>query len=224
MQVPYRDRQDGGRALAARLTHLKGRDPVILGIPRGGVPVAFEVAARLGAPLDVFIVRKLGYPGHEELAIGAIASGEAIVLNDAIAAHVPAAELARVIEREKAELVRREQMYRKLRPPLELANRWVVLVDDGLATGASMLVAVKALRMLRPARVIGAVPVAPPDTCELLAQEVDEMICAATPEPFEAVGLWYEVFNQTSDAEVRSLLAAAERISHPARSTHAGGP
>jgi predicted phosphoribosyltransferase len=171
--------------------------------------VAWEVARHLGAPLDVFVVRKLGVPGQEELAMGAQASGGAVVLNEDVvrALDIPEEEIARVAAEESRELSRREREYRGGRPPLDVAGRTVILVDDGLATGSTMRAAVGALRMLGPRALVVAVPIAAPSTCESLAQEVDDIVCAATPEPFRAVGLWYDDFSQTTDEEVRQLLA-----------------
>lgn len=213
----FRDRQfenraEAGRVLAERLSAYADRGGVlVLGLPRGGVPVAFEIARRLHAPLDVFIVRKLGVPGHEELAMGAIASGGTRVMNDEVLSHVRASDsdIDRVAERERRELRRREELYRGDRPPIDAAGRTVVLVDDGLATGSTMRAAVRALRKLGPARIVVAVPTAAPQTCEDLGREVDDIVCAMTPEPFYAVGAWYRDFAQTTDDEVRSLLAQA---------------
>jgi len=185
-------------------------DLLVLGLPRGGVPVAWEVARRLGAPLDVFVVRKLGFPGHEELAMGAIASGGVRVLNPEVIAYgVSRAQIEQVTEKERRELERREQLFRGDRPPMRVADRTVVLVDDGLATGSTMRAAVRALRQERAGRIIVAVPVAAPSVCAEMKAEADEVVCAATPEPFRAVGLWYDDFAQTSDAEVRELLDGA---------------
>ncbi|MCO6431371.1 MAG: phosphoribosyltransferase [Deltaproteobacteria bacterium] len=184
---------------------------LVLGLARGGVPVAFEVARKLNAPLDVFLVRKLGMPGHEELAMGALASGGALILNEEVAAHTSEYQLARVIEREREELHEREVKYRSGREFPRITDRTVILVDDGLATGASMRVAVKALRQHAPASIVVAVPVAPKETCSLLAQVADRVICALTPRPFLGVGAWYEDFSQTSDDEVVELLRDAEK-------------
>ena len=186
-------------------------DVVVLALPRGGVPVAYEVARALDAPLDVFVVRKLGMPGHEEFAIGAIATGGVMVMNPDIRdLHVPEAALEAVIARERAELDRRERLYRDDRPPVELANRTVILVDDGLATGSTMLAAATAVKGAGPKAVIVAVPVAAAETCQALRSHVDDIVCAATPEPFRAVGLWYRDFAQVSDAEVHALLDAGK--------------
>ena len=199
--------------LAQRLQRLAGRpDVLVLALPRGGVPVAFEVAQRLRAPLDIFVVRKLGVPGHEELAMGAIASGEVRILDSDLIEQLGIDDemVEAVTAREERELLRRERLFRGDRPHPRIAGRTVLVVDDGLATGASMRAAVQALREQSPARVIVAVPVAAPSTCELLASEADDVICAATPEPFRALGLWYEDFSQTTDEEVRDLLARAQ--------------
>jgi predicted phosphoribosyltransferase len=193
----YRDRRQGGRALAEQLAGYAGRtDVTVLALPRGGVPVGFEVAEALHAPLDVFIVRKLGVPGHEEYAMGAIASGGVRVLNDNVVRvlGIEANEVEAVTRSEQQELARRERLYRGDEPPPAARGRTVILVDDGLATGSTMLAAVKALRKQEPARIVVAVPTAAADTCEDLRQEADEVVCAATPEPFRAVGLWYEDF------------------------------
>jgi len=205
----FRDRIEAGQVLASHLSHYADRDDVlVLGLPRGGVPVAFEVARALHAPLDVFVVRKLGLPGHPELAVGAIASGGVRVLNDEVvrAFDLPPELIDAVAEREERELERRERAYRGDRPRLDVQGRTVILVDDGLATGSSMRAAVEALRSQHPARLVVAVPVGARDTCQELKCEADEAVCAHTPEPFRAVGLWYDDFSQTSDAEVRQLL------------------
>ena len=212
MPEQFQNRQDAGRQLATLLGSLAGRPHmVVLGLPRGGVPVAAEVAAALRAPLDVFIVRKLGVPGQEEFAMGAIASGGARVIDAALVRDlaISTAEINAVAQAETRELERRERQYRGDRPFPELAGRTVIVVDDGLATGASMRVAVAALRGEHPARIVVAVPVAPWETCEALRQAADEVVCAVTPEPFHAVGLWYEDFRQTSDEEVHDLLERA---------------
>lgn len=212
VSVVFDDRAHAGRALAETLVHYREkRNAVVLGLPRGGVPVAFEVAERLLLPLDVFIVRKLGYPGHEEYAMGAIASGGVRVLNPDLAGQVEAAPdmLAEATERERAELSRRERLYRGTRPPLVLRSKVALLIDDGLATGSSMRAAIEAVRLHKPASIVVGVPVASPETCHMLSQEVDEMVCAVTPEHFSSVGRWYRDFAQTSDAEVEALLARA---------------
>jgi putative phosphoribosyl transferase len=211
----YRDRRHAGRVLASRLERYVGaEDLVVLALPRGGVPVAFEIAVRLRAPLDVFVVRKLGLPGDEELAMGAVASGGVRVLNDEVIdeAGVPAHALEKVMARELREVQRREHTYRGDRGPVDITGRTVILVDDGLATGSTMNAAILGIRERGPTWVIVAVPIAAADTCRDLSAIVDEMICAATPEPFLAVGLWYADFTQTSDAEVRTLLEAARSI------------
>jgi len=208
----FRDRREAGRELAARLADYAGRpDVVVLALPRGGVPVAFEVAQRLGAPLDVFVVRKLGVPGHEELAMGAIASGGVRVLNEDVvrALGIPDEVVERVTAREQEELARRERLYRGARPPLAVEGRTVVLVDDGLATGATMRAAVQALRRAGAARIVVGVPVAAPDSCAALRGEVDDLVCVEIPPLFFAVGQAYEDFSPTSDDEVRELLARA---------------
>lgn len=208
-QGPYDDRRHAGAELAVRLAHYKGRqDVVVLALPRGGVPVAYEVARALEAPMDVFLVRKLGVPGHRELAMGAIASGGVRVLNDEVIQwlRIPESAIDDVAREEQAELERREKAYRKGRTPIDLRGRLVILIDDGLATGATMKAAVRAARAHAPARVIVAVPVGAPDTCREFAHVADEIICARAPEQFSAVGQWYRDFSQTSDEEVRLLL------------------
>jgi len=212
MERAFANRTEAGRLLAEKLVQYAGRDDVVvLGLPRGGVPVAYQVARRLGAPLDVFIVRKLGVPGFEELAAGAIASGGVRVLNEDVVRAIPHADEAieAVTARETAELERREQIYREGRPPPEFHDRIVILVDDGLATGATMRAAVKALRQSGAAKIVVAVPVGPPETCRELEEEADETICLSTPEFFQAVGQYYEDFSQTSDEDVRELLSQA---------------
>ncbi len=202
----FRDRRDAGRVLAGLLERYRGDpDVVVLGLPRGGVAVAYEVATALGVPLDVFVVRKLGVPGHEELAMGAIASGGALVVNDDVVrglGTVPEV-IQRVAEQEGRELLRREQVYRDGRPMPDVAGRTVILVDDGLATGASMRAAIEALRKLRPGRIVIAIPAAPQSSCRELDGVVDEVVCAATPVPFFAVGQSYWDFTQTTDEQVR---------------------
>src|SRR3979411_888922 len=205
----FRDRREAGRQLAQHLREYAGRpDVLVLALPRGGVPVAFEVARALHAPLDVFLVRKLGLPGHEELAMGAIASGGARVLNQDVVQplNIPEELIQVVAAKEQRELERREREYREGRPPIDVRGRTVILVDDGLATGSSMRVAAFALRQKQPAQIIVAVPVAARDSCEELESVADKVVCAVTPEPFWGVGQWYEDFSQTSDAEVRDLL------------------
>lgn len=206
---PFVDRRDAGRVLASRLAKYAGRDDVVvLALPRGGVPVAFEVASALGARLDVFLVRKLGTPGHRELAMGAIASGGVRVLNDDVVRWygIPEAAIEQVAREEAQELERRERAYREGRPAPDLANRIVILVDDGLATGSTMRAAAQAVRAHRPSRVVIAVPVGASHTCAELSSIADEIVCARMPEPFSAVGQWYLDFTQTEDAEVRDLL------------------
>jgi predicted phosphoribosyltransferase len=213
----FRDRREGGRLLAAELGEYAGRpDVVVLGLPRGGLPVAFEVARALGAPLDVFVVRKLGVPGHEELAMGAIGSGGVVVLNPEVvdALGIPEQVIDRVAELERRELERRELAYRT-GAPADVRDRIAILVDDGLATGSTMRAAIAALRKLDPARVVVAVPVAAPESRDLVAAEADEVVCLATPPDFYAVGLWYEDFSQTSDEEVRMILEAAHSFAQP---------
>jgi len=209
MERAFANRTEAGLLLGEKLQKYAGRDDVIvLGLPRGGVPVAFEVAQRLGAPLDVFVVRKLGVPGFEELAAGAIASGGVRVLNQDVVRALPNAEEAieSVTARETAELERREEKYRDGRPAPELRDRIVILVDDGLATGATMRAAVEALRRSGAAKIVVAVPVGPPDTCHELEEQADETICLSMPEFFQAVGQYYEDFSQTSDEDVREIL------------------
>lgn len=205
----FRDRTDAGRELAVLLRHHAG-DPrtLVLGLPRGGVPVAREIAAALGAPLDVFVVRKLGVPGHEELAFGAIATGQTLVLNDDVVRglRITSSVIDAVAEQEGRELERRERTFRGDRAPIDPKGRIVILVDDGLATGATMRAAVRALRERGADRLVVAVPVAAPQACAEFQTDVDEIVCAMTPDPFEAVGLWYEDFSQTSDAEVQAIL------------------
>ena len=210
----FRDRRDAGRILAQKLLAYANRsDLIVLALPRGGVPVAYEVAGELNAPLDIFIVRKLGLPGHEELAIGAIASGGVRVLNHDIirALNIPKEMINIVAERELQELQRREHNYRGDRPAPEVRDRTVILIDDGLATGASMRAAVVGLRTQHPARIVVAVPAAAQETCEAFEFEVDEIVCAITPEPFYGVGRWYEDFSQTTDEEVRTFLQEANQ-------------
>lgn len=209
MITRFRDRRDAGQWLAADLHAYAGRpDVIVLALPRGGVPVGYEVAATLGAPLDVFVVRKLGLPGHEELAMGALASGGVRVLDEELIrlARVTPAEISRVTTAEQAELERRERRYRGDRPFPDLRGKTAVLVDDGLATGSTMRAAVTALRIEGPTRIVVAVPVAAAETRDALKTLADDVICAVTPEPFHAVGLWYDDFSQTTDDEVRELL------------------
>jgi predicted phosphoribosyltransferase len=208
----FANRREAGRMLASLLMKYANRDDVlVLALPRGGVPVGFEVARALKAPLDVFIVRKLGVPGHDELAMGAIATGGVRVLNDdvVIPFELEPEVIDAVAAREEKELVRRERLYRGARPAPDVQGRTVILVDDGLATGSTMRAAVAALRKQGPARIVVAVPVAAPETCEEFKTEVDEAVCAATPLMFNGVGRWYEDFSQTTDEEVHELLAQA---------------
>jgi len=209
----FRDRVEAGQLLGREVARRIGKreDIIVLGLPRGGVPVAFHVAQALDAPLDVFIVRKLGVPGHEELAMGAIASGGVRVLNRDVLSYVPIPQktIDAVAAREEQELQRRERSYRGARPPLELRGRTVVIVDDGLATGSTMRAAIAAVRKMEPQAIVVAVPVAAPQTCEEFRREVDEMVCLRTPDPFQAVGLWYDDFSQTTDEEVHDLIERA---------------
>jgi len=210
----FQNRVDAGRMLAEKLTDYANRaDVLTLALPRGGVPVGFEVATRLHVPLDVFLVRKLGVPGEEELAMGAIATGGVRVLNERIihALGISDEMVDGVTRNERQELQRREQLYRDDRPFPDLRGRTVILVDDGLATGATMYAAAVALRQLNPAHTVIAVPVAVAETCDHLRDEVDEVICAVTPEPFDGVGRWYKDFSQTTDDEVRHLLMQANQ-------------
>jgi predicted phosphoribosyltransferase len=217
----FRDRRDAGRQLAAELAAYANRPEVlVLALPRGGVPVAYEVARALKAPLDVFLVRKLGLPGQEELAMGAVASGGVRVLNRDVveALRIPDELIDAVARRELQELERRERLYRGNRPFPDVHGKTVILVDDGLATGSTMRAAAEVLRQQGPARLIVAVPAGSPQTCDEFRDEVDEVVCAITPDPFYAVGVWYDDFSQTTDEEVRSLLAAAQH-QQPARSS-----
>ena len=211
----FRDRVQAGRVLANELMRYAGlSDLIVLALPRGGVPVAFEVARDLKAPLDVFLVRKLGVPGEEELAMGAIASGGVRILNDEVLQlyRIPESMIDSVAQREQRELERRERDYRGSRPMPDIRDKTVILVDDGLATGTTMRAAIAALGSYKPAAVIVAVPIGPPDTCRELQSEADFAICATTPEPFRAIGAWYEDFTQTTDEEVRDLLGKAAKM------------
>lgn len=210
--LPLRDRRHAGQVLAGALAGWRGEPGLlVLALPRGGVAVGYEVARALEAPLDIFVVRKLGVPGHEEYAMGAIASGGVRVMNPMPGLHVDALALQQVIDREQAELARREAHYRDGRPAQPLQGRTVIVVDDGLATGSTMRAAVAAIRRHQPARIIVAAPVGARDTCEALRGVADEVVCPYTPEPFRAVGVWYEQFPQASDEEVRELLEQAGR-------------
>src|SRR5258707_3072781 len=212
---PYRDRREAGQYLAKKLTDYAGRsDVLVLALPRGGVPVAYEVVRALGAPLDVFVVRKLGVPGHEELAMGAIASGGVVGLNEDVVVGfgIGSDVIRRVAEREGRELARREQAYREGRPMPDLAAKIVILVDDGLATGSSIRAAILALRRLEPARVVVAVPAAPGSTCEQLPLEGDEVGCATTPSPFFALGRSYWDLTPTTAVEMPEPLRAADQV------------
>src|SRR5439155_4727119 len=209
MAVPFRDRTEAGHLLATRLLRYANRPDVqVLALPRGGVPVALEVSKTLNAPLDVFIVRKLGVPGHEELAMGAIATGGVQVLNRDVvdSLRIPRTLIDQVAARERQELQRRERLYRDDRPAPELHHKIVILIDDGLATGSTMRAAVAALRKLHPSKIIVAVPTAAPSTCDEFKTEVDEIVCAETPQPFYAVGAWYDDFTQITDDQVREML------------------
>jgi putative phosphoribosyl transferase len=213
-QQAFQDRRQAGRALSEELRKYAGRnDVVVLALPRGGVPVAFEVARRLEAPLDLFLVRKLGTPGHRELAMGAIASGGVRVLNDDVVRWygIAQGDIDAVAQEEERELLRRELAYREGRDPVPVDGRVAILVDDGLATGSTMRAAVKAVRQRDPSRVVVAVPVGARDTCDELSAIADEVVCVGTPEPFSAVGQWYADFDQTTDDEVRRLLSEHAR-------------
>jgi putative phosphoribosyl transferase len=207
--IPFSDRRQAGKKLATQLATYSNRsDVLVLALPRGGVPVAFEVALALRAPLDVFLVRKLGVPGHEELAMGAIATGGIRVLNEEVTSQmqISSSAIDEVAKREEQELERRERLYHGDRAPPDARDRTVILIDDGLATGSTMRAAARAMRGMQPSKIVVAVPVAAAETCADLRAEVDEVICVATPEPFMAVGAWYSDFEQTSDREVRELL------------------
>jgi putative phosphoribosyl transferase len=208
----FRDRTEAGRYLAQQLSGYAGRDDVIvLALPRGGVPVGYEVAKALGVPLDVFVVRKVGVPGHEELAMGAIASGGLLVLDRGVvrALGISREQIEGAVEAELRELERREAAYRDGRGPPQLEGKTVILVDDGLATGSTMRAAALAVRQANPTRLVVAVPVAAAETCDEFRDVVDDIVCGVTPRPFRAVGLWYDDFSQTTDEEVRELLAQA---------------
>jgi putative phosphoribosyl transferase len=219
--VLYRNRREAGRILAQRLQAYRGRpDALVLGLPRGGVEVAYEVARALDLPLDVLVVRKLGVPGHEELAFGAIARGVQVINDVADRLAIPERDIERVVREELNEVERRERVFREGRAPLDLRGRIAILVDDGLATGATMRAAAHAVRMQQPKRIVVAVPAASQSACAELGDEADEVICGATPEPFGGVGLWYDDFEQTSDDVVRKLLSDAFLRERPA-ATHA---
>jgi len=211
MSFQFQNRAEAGRLLAAKLENYAGREGLlVLALPRGGVPVAYEVAVKLKAPLDVFLVRKLGVPGHEELALGAVASGGVCVFNDSVvkSCDIPRRVLEEILERERKELERRERAYRRGEPPV-VRGRTVILVDDGLATGATMRAAARAARELQPARLVAAAPVAARETVEALRREADAVVCVHAPEEFSSVGEWYADFEQTTDEEVRELLEKA---------------
>ena len=216
----FQNRAEAGRMLASKLQELRGRDDVlVLALPRGGVPVAAEVCRSLGLPLAIYVVRKLGVPGMEELAMGAIGPGGVCVLNEGVLAElsIPDRLVEQVIARERRELERRERAYRDDRPPPQIARRTIVLVDDGLATGATMRAAAQAVRQQGASRVVVAVPVAPPDVSDRFAAVADEVVCVFQPEPFYAIGVWYVEFPQVSDEEVRACLAATAAPESPAR-------
>lgn len=214
----FGDRVDAGRRLADKLkAYAKREDVIVLGIPRGGVPVASEVATALDAPLDVFVSRKLGVPGQEELAFGAVATGGVRVLDQELidAVGISKEEIEQITQRVRAEVERRERVYRGSRPPLELQGKTVVLIDDGIATGASMRAAINALRQMKPARIVVAVPVAPLSTCHRLRSEVDELVCVHMPESFYAIGQFYADFSQVADEEVTDLIRRAAQRAVP---------
>lgn len=205
----FRDRADAGRRLAAKLgAYAERADVIVLALPRGGVAVGYEAARALHAPLDVLVVRKVGVPGHEELAMGAVASGRVLVVNEKVtqALGISEAVLRRAAAAERKELERRERTYRGERSPSDVRERTVLLVDDGIATGSTMRAAIRALRALHPARIVVAVPTAPPDVCDSLRADADEVVAVQTPEPFIAIGLWYHEFPQLSDDDVRRML------------------
>jgi putative phosphoribosyl transferase len=214
----FRNREEAGEMLAKRLRAYANReDVIVLGIPRGGVPVAFEVATALQAPLDIFVLRKLGVPGHKELAFGAIASGGSLVLDRRVieGLDISDRQIEVVIANERMELERRELAYRDDKPPLEIEGLIAIVVDDGIATGSSMRAGIKALRQLKPARIVVAVPVAPLETCNRLRPEVDELVCVHRPQSFLAIGQFYKDFSQVSDQEVIELLKQADRHAVP---------
>jgi putative phosphoribosyl transferase len=218
-RLPFQNREQAGHELAGLLENYRDREDVmVLALPRGGVPVAGVVAAHLGVPLDVFLVRKLGVPGQEELAFGAIASGGVRVLNNELIEEVrlSPAMIEHISACELEELDRRELVYRAGLPPLQLRGKTAILIDDGLATGATMMAAARAARLLEAAWVVIAIPLAPREAVRLLRGESDSVVCAATPEPFRSVGLWYEQFDQTTDEEVCRVLEYARAGHHPA--------
>jgi putative phosphoribosyl transferase len=215
MSKLFHDRTEAGQTLAGLLREYAGRkDVLILALPRGGVPVAFEVAQALDAPLDIFVVRKLGLPSNEELAMGALASGNVRVLNEEVVQSFGISErtIEAVAEKEQVELERRERLYRGDSGPPSVRGKTILLVDDGVATGSTMRAAVAAIRGQHPAQIIVAVPVAPPSTCDTLRTEADQVVCVETPEPFYAVGQWYGVFDQTSDRQVRDLYERSKHV------------
>jgi putative phosphoribosyl transferase len=217
METQFRDRHDAGKFLAQKLKGLANSTGLlVLALPRGGVPVAYEIATELNAPLDVFLVRKLGVPIYEELAMGAIASGGVLVLNEEIIRQLGITEsmIQAAAAEQKRELLRREKEYRHDRPPLEVEGRTIILVDDGLATGATMRAAVRALRLMNPARIVVAVPVGAAETCSQFEDEADEVVCAKRPQDLRAVGAWYQDFTQTTDEEVRELLDRTAITAH----------
>jgi putative phosphoribosyl transferase len=220
----FKNRADAGRKLAARLTRYADRgDVLVLALPRGGVPVAYEVAKELKAPLDIFLVRKLGVPGHEELAMGAIASGGVRVINEELVNYlgIPDEVIDAIAAVEQRELERRAVAYRDDRPQPEVTDRIAILIDDGLATGSTMRAAAASLRLQKPRRIVVAVPVSSPETCDEFRREVDEIVCGVTPQHFQGVGLWYDDFSQTSDEEVRDLLKRATQTEHHAAASSA---
>jgi putative phosphoribosyl transferase len=222
MNARFKNRREAGGSLAKKLEHYAGHyDVVVLALPRGGVPIGYEVATRLKAPLEIFLVRKLGVPGHEEFAMGAIASGGLWFVNDEVVRQIGITreQIKRIVEREEQELERRTENYGIEFSKGEVRGQTVILVDDGLATGSTMRAAVAALKQKHPGKVVVGVPVASPSTCEELEGEVDEMVCVQTPSHFYAVGEWYDDFSQTSDAEVRELLQRAKEQFEPASTT-----
>ncbi len=213
VDIVFKDRVEAGQILASQLAKYETKEPLVLGLPRGGVPVAFEVAKALKAPLDVYIVRKLGVPGHEELAMGAIATGDVCVLNESVIGYLRISKelIATEIKKEKEELQRRERVYRSGRDALDVANRTVLLIDDGIATGSTIKAAIAALKKQQAAQIIVGVPVAPLSAIEELKQEVDDLVCVLTPDCFIAISLWYDEFPQTTDEQVCELMERAER-------------